>query len=243
MFERVRRDYVEEVGDQELIEAAINGMLTDLDPHSSYLNADNFKDMQVQTRGEFGGLGIEVTMENGLIKIVSPIDDTPAFRAGLQPGDYITHIGDQEVIGLSLQEAVDMMRGPVNTDLTLTIRRENQEPFQVTLTRDIIEIRSVRSRREGDIGYLRVTSFSEKTSEALEEAINNLKEEIGPENVKGWVLDLRNNPAACSTRPSPSPTPSSSRARLFPPAHETPRIPSASMRTRATWPTESPSWC
>ncbi|EKV32407.1 Carboxyl-terminal protease [Caenispirillum salinarum AK4] len=194
VFERVRRDYVEEVGDQELIEAAINGMLTDLDPHSSYLNADNFKDMQVQTRGEFGGLGIEVTMENGLIKVVSPIDDTPAFRAGLQPGDLITHIGEEEVIGLSLQDAVDKMRGPVDTDLTLTIRRDDQEPFEVTLTRAIIEIRSVRSRREGDIGYLRVTSFSNKTYDTLEEAIDELKEEIGPENVKGWVLDLRNNP-------------------------------------------------
>ncbi|WP_404381257.1 S41 family peptidase [Caenispirillum salinarum] len=194
VFERVRRDYVEEVGDQELIEAAINGMLTDLDPHSSYLNADNFKDMQVQTRGEFGGLGIEVTMENGLIKVVSPIDDTPAFRAGLQPGDLITHIGDEEVIGLSLQDAVDKMRGPVDTDLTLTIRRDDQEPFEVTLTRAIIEIRSVRSRREGDIGYLRVTSFSNKTFDTLEEAVEQLKEEIGPENVKGWVLDLRNNP-------------------------------------------------
>ena len=194
VFERVRRDYVEEVGDEELIEAAINGMLTDLDPHSSYLNADNFKDMQVQTRGEFGGLGIEVTMENGLIKVVSPIDDTPAFRAGLQPGDLITHIGEEEVIGLSLQDAVDRMRGPVDTELTLTIRRDNQEPFDVTLTRDVIEIRSVRSRREGDVGYLRVTSFSEKTYDSLETAISDLKEEIGADNLKGWVLDLRNNP-------------------------------------------------
>ncbi len=194
VFERVRRDYVEEVGDKELIEAAINGMLTDLDPHSSYLNADSFKDMQVQTRGEFGGLGIEVTMENGLIKVVSPIDETPAFRAGLQPGDFITHIGEEEVTGMTLQDAVDKMRGPINSDIKLTIRRKSQEPFDVTLTRDVIKIQSVRSRSEDDIGYVRITSFSEQTYAGLEKAMNDIKKAVGEDKIKGWVLDLRNNP-------------------------------------------------
>ncbi|GAA0600330.1 S41 family peptidase [Caenispirillum bisanense] len=194
VFERVRRDYVEEVGDKALIEAAINGMLTDLDPHSSYLNADSFKDMQVQTRGEFGGLGIEVTMENGLIKVVSPIDDTPAFRAGLQPGDLITHIGEEEVTGMTLQDAVEKMRGPVNSDIKLTIRRKSQEPFDVTLTRDVIKIQSVRSRSEDDIGYVRITSFSEQTYAGLEKAMNDIKKQVGGDKIKGWVLDLRNNP-------------------------------------------------
>lgn len=194
VFERVRRDYVEGVTDKELIEAAINGMLTNLDPHSSYLNADNFKDMQVQTRGEFGGLGIEVTVENGLIKVVSPIDETPAFRAGLQPGDLITHIAGEDVTGMTLQDAVDKMRGPVNTDIDLTIRRKNQEPFDVTLTRDVIKIQSVRARAEGDVGYVRITSFSEQTYAGLEKAMTELKKEIGPDKLKGWVLDLRNNP-------------------------------------------------
>jgi carboxyl-terminal processing protease len=194
VFDRVRRDYVEDVSDQKLIEAAINGMLTDLDPHSSYLPADSFKDMQVQTRGEFGGLGIEVTMENGWVKVVSPIDDTPAFRAGLQPGDFITHLEGKPIMGMTLQEAVEQMRGKVGTDLTISIRREGVEPFDVTLTRDVIEIRSVRERVEGDVGYIRITSFNEKTSSGLESAIEKLRKEIGDDRLKGYVLDLRNNP-------------------------------------------------
>jgi carboxyl-terminal processing protease len=194
VFERVRRDYVEDVTDQQLIEAAINGMLTSLDPHSSYLNAESYQDMQVQTRGEFGGLGIEVTMEGGYVKVVSPIDDTPAFRAGLKPGDFITRIDDKAVLGMTLQDAVDLMRGKVGTDITLSVRRIDADPFDVTLTRDVIKIKSARSHREGDIGYIRITSFTEKTFDGLEDAIDSLTSEIGEDTIKGFVLDLRNNP-------------------------------------------------
>ena len=194
IFERVRADYVEEVSDETLIEAAVNGMLTSLDPHSSYLSPKNFRDMQTQTRGEFGGLGIEVTMENGYVKVVSPIDDTPAFRAGLKSGDLITHLDEEPVQGLTLSEAVEKMRGKVGSDLKLTIRRTGREPFEVTVTRDIIKIRSVRSRMEGDdIAYVRITSFSEQTTSGMERALTRLKEEAGGK-LKGVVLDLRNNP-------------------------------------------------
>ena len=193
VFERVRSDYVKEIGDEDLIESAINGMLTSLDPHSSYLNAKSFRDMQVQTRGEFGGLGIEVTMENGLVKVVSPIDDTPAYRAGVKPGDLITHLDSEVVQGLSLAEAVERMRGPVNTDLVLTIRRTGRQPFDVTITRAVIKIKSVRSRAEGDVGYIRITSFSEQTATGVARAMQKVRNEIG-EGIKGLVLDLRNNP-------------------------------------------------
>ncbi len=193
VFERVRSDYVKDVGDEALIESAINGMLTSLDPHSSYLNAKSFRDMQVQTRGEFGGLGIEVTMEGGLVKVVSPIDDTPAYRAGLKTGDLITHLDSEAVQGLSLAEAVERMRGPVNTDLILTIRRTGRKPFDVTITRAVIKIQSVRSRAEGDVGYIRITSFSEQTAAGVERAMQKVKNEIG-DDIKGLVLDLRNNP-------------------------------------------------
>ena len=193
VFERVRADYVEEVSDQELIEAAIRGMLASLDPHSSYLDPKSFQDMRVQTKGEFGGLGIEVTMENGLVKVVSPIDDTPAFRAGVQAGDLISHLDSEPVLGLTLAEAVEKMRGPVNTDLVLTIRRPNREPFDVTITRDVITVQSVRSRLEDDVAYLRVTAFNEQTSPGLEEAVTRLSERAGG-SLKGYVLDLRNNP-------------------------------------------------
>ena len=193
VFERVRADYVEEVSDEELVEAAINGMLTSLDPHSSYLNQKSFRDMQVQTRGEFGGLGIEVTMEKGYVKVVSPIDDTPAFRAGIQPGDLITHLDGDPVQGLTLAEAVEKMRGPVDTSLRLTIRRGDQPPFDVEVTRDVIRIQSVRWRREGDLGYIRITSFSEQTEEGLKEAVEELQREVG-DDLKGILLDLRNNP-------------------------------------------------
>ena len=193
VFERVRADYVEEVTDEELIEAAIRGMLTDLDPHSSFLNADSFRDMQVQTKGEFGGLGIEVTMENGLVKVVSPIDETPAFRAGVQAGDYITHLDGEAVLGLTLAEAVERMRGPVDSDIVVTIRREDVEPFDVTITRAVIKIRSVRSRVEDNVGYLRVTAFNEQTSPSLKRAIERIKDEVGGD-LEGFVLDLRNNP-------------------------------------------------
>jgi carboxyl-terminal processing protease len=194
VFERVRADYVEEVTDEQLVEAAINGMLSSLDPHSSYMNAKNFRDMQVQVRGEFGGLGIEVTMENGLVKVVSPIDDTPAARGGLKPGDFITHIDGEAVAGLSLNEAVERMRGPVNSDIKLTIRREGRDPFEVKLTRAIVKIQSVKSHLEGpDVGYIRITSFNEQADSGVKHAIGELKAKAG-DKLGGIVLDLRNNP-------------------------------------------------
>jgi carboxyl-terminal processing protease len=193
VFERVRADYVKEVSDEKLIESAINGMLVSLDPHSSYMTAKSFRDMQVQTRGEFGGLGIEVTMENGFVKVVSPIDDTPAFRAGVKPADLITHLDGEPVQGLSLAEAVERMRGKVNSDIVITIRRTGREPFDVTITRAVIKIRSVRWRTEGDIGYLRITSFSEQTAAGVASAMKKIKEKAGAE-LLGIVLDLRNNP-------------------------------------------------
>ena len=192
VFERIRAEHVQEVSDEELVEAAVNGMLASLDPHSSYLSPKDFRDMQVHTRGEFGGLGIEVTMENGVVKVVSPIDDTPAFRAGLKPGDLITHLDGEPIQGLSLAEVVEKMRGPVDTDLELTVRRANREPFKVKITRAVIKIRSVRSRMEGeDIGYVRITSFNEQAGPDLEKAVAKLKEET---KLRGLVLDLRNNP-------------------------------------------------
>ncbi|MDP7468084.1 MAG: S41 family peptidase, partial [Alphaproteobacteria bacterium] len=169
------------------------GMLTSLDPHSSFLNEKNFRDMQVQTKGEFGGLGIEVTMESGLVMVVSPIDDTPAFRAGIKTGDLISQLDGEPVLGLTLAEAVDRMRGRVGTDIKLTIRRENQEPFDVTITRAIIRIQSVRSRIEKDIGYVRITTFNEQANNGLKKAMKEFKEELGGK-LKGIVLDLRNNP-------------------------------------------------
>jgi len=193
VFERVRVDYVEKVSDAKLIESAINGMLTSLDPHSSFLNEKNFRDMQAQTKGEFGGLGIEVTMESGLVMVVSPIDDTPAFRAGIKTGDLISQLDGEPVLGLTLAEAVDRMRGRVGTDIKLTIRRENQEPFDVTITRAIIRIQSVRSRIEKDIGYVRITTFNEQANNGLKKAMKEFKEELGGK-LKGIVLDLRNNP-------------------------------------------------
>jgi carboxyl-terminal processing protease len=194
VFEQVKAKYVEKVDDKKLIEAAINGMLTSLDPHSSYLNMDNFQDMQVDTRGEFGGLGIEVTMENGFIKVISPIYDTPAEKAGIQPGDFITHIDGKSVRGMALTDAVDMMRGKVNTDIKLTIMRKGEQaPFDVTLTRAVIKIQSVRSKAKDDVGYIRITKFNEQTFPGLQRAITDLDKEIGPK-LKGFVIDLRNNP-------------------------------------------------
>jgi len=195
VFDRVRSDYVTEPKEEKLIDSAINGMLTSLDPHSSYMNAKTFREMQVQTRGEFGGLGIEVTMENGVIKVVTPIDDTPASRAGVLAGDLITHLNDTPVRGLNLSQAVEKMRGKINTPITLTIVREGvEEPFDVKVVRDIIRIRAVRSRMEGeDVGYIRITTFNEQTQENLNAAIKKLKKKASG-NLKGYVLDLRNNP-------------------------------------------------
>jgi carboxyl-terminal processing protease len=193
VFERVRSDYVEDKTDKELIEFAIQGMLTALDPHSSYLNADSFSNMRVQTKGEFGGLGIEVTMENGFVKVVSPIDETPAHRAGVEPGDLITHLDGESVLGLTLNEAVDRMRGKVKTDLVVTIRRAEKEPFDLVITRDVIKIRSVRDRVEDNVGYIRITTFNQQTMPGLEASVEKIREEIG-EEIEGFVLDLRNNP-------------------------------------------------
>ena len=193
VFERVRGDYVEEVSDEKLVEAAIQGMLSSLDPHSSFLNKKHFKDMQVQTKGEFGGLGIEVTMENGFVKVVSPIDDTPAFRGGIQAGDFITHLDGKTVQGLTLSQAVEKMRGKVGEPIKLTIGREGQEPFDVDIIRDRIKIKSVRSRNDKDVGYIRITSFSEQTDVGLRAVIKKIKENTG-DKLRGYILDLRNNP-------------------------------------------------
>jgi len=196
VFERVRADYVEKPEDAKLVEAAINGMLASLDPHSTYMDAKDFRDMQVQTRGQFGGLGIEVTMEDGLVKVVTPIDETPAAKAGVLAGDLIIKLDNDEVKGLTLQQAVDKMRGAVATPIKLTILRKGQDkPLELTLTRDIINIKSVRSRvEEGDIGYIRVTSFSESTGESLKKAVEDLTKQIGEDKLKGFIIDLRNNP-------------------------------------------------
>ena len=179
----------------KLIEAAINGMLTALDPHSAYLNPKHFRDMQVQTRGEFGGLGIEVTMENGVVKVVSPIEDTPAARAGLMSGDLITHLDKEQILGLTLQEAVEKMRGPVNSPISLTIVRKGvEDPFEVKVVRDVIHINPVKYSAEGDdVGYIRLTTFNEQTTANLQKAIEDLKKQLGPK-LKGYVVDLRNNP-------------------------------------------------
>src|SRR5438477_1600269 len=194
VLEIVRNGYADEVKDDQLVEGAINGMLTALDPHSNYLNSKNFNDMKVQTRGEFGGLGIEVSMENGLVEVVSPVDDTAAAHAGLKPGDLITHLDSTPVQGLTLHEAVEKMRGPINSDITLTIRREGREPFDVKLTRANIKIQSVRSHIESDnIAYIRITSFNEQTDVGLNNAMKNLKQQANNKLI-GVVLDLRNNP-------------------------------------------------
>lgn len=194
VFERIRNDYVEEPGDGDLIESAINGMLTSLDPHSSFMNAKAFQDMRVQTRGEFGGLGIEVTMEDGVVKVVTPIDDTPAAKAGVLPGDLITHLDGEQIQGLNLNEAVEKMRGAVKEPLTITVRRGEGSPFDITIIRDIIKIRSVRFRQDDDIGYIRVSQFTDQTFDGLKNAIEDIQKNLPDDELKGYVLDLRNNP-------------------------------------------------
>jgi carboxyl-terminal processing protease len=196
VFERVRAAYVEKPDDSKLVESAINGMLAGLDPHSSYMDPKSFRDMQVQTRGEFGGLGIEVTMEDGLIKVVAPIDDTPAAKAGVMANDIITHLDDSAAQGLTLNQAVDKMRGPVNTKIKLTIvRKGSDKPIEVSIVRDIIRVKSVRSHPEGaDVGYIRVTQFNAQTTDALKQVINDLNSKLGADKIRGYILDLRNNP-------------------------------------------------
>ena len=197
-FERVRANYVRPVDDSELINAAIEGMVSNLDPHSSYMDAKAFADMQIQTKGEFGGIGIEVTMENGLVKVISPIDNTPAAKAGIKAGDYIAAINGASVQGLNLNDAIDKMRGPAGSKITLTILRTGdktapKKPFDVTLMRAVVAVDEVRWHREGDVGYIRMPGFNENTASGLENAVRDLKKQIGP-GIKGYVIDLRNNP-------------------------------------------------
>ncbi len=193
VFQRVRGEYVDEVSDKELIEAAINGMLTSLDPHSAYLPDDNFRKMQVQTSGKFGGLGIEVTMQDGFLKVVSPIDDTPADKVGIQPEDLIVSVDGESIVGVTLTEAVEKLRGEIGSEVTVIIQRSDQEPFEVSIIRDEIKIRSVRHRLYDQIGYIRITTFSEQTTPGLEKSLQELQEEAaGP--LQGLILDLRNNP-------------------------------------------------
>lgn len=194
VFDRIRADYVEVPDEEKLVEAAVNGMLTSLDPHSSYMNPKRFKEMRQQTRGEFGGLGIEVTMADGVIKVVTPIDDTPAAKAGLLANDLITHLDGERVRGLTLNQAVDKMRGKVNTPLIVTIVRKGRKaPFDVKIVRDIIRVRSVKFSQEGDIGYIRITQFSEQTQVGLDKAMKTLAEKMG-DKLTGYIIDLRNNP-------------------------------------------------
>ena len=202
IFERIRSQYVEEVDEADLIEAAIDGMLTSLDPHSSYLSPDDAAQMRVQTRGEFGGLGIEVTQEEGFVKVVSPIDGTPADDAGLEAGDFITHVDGESILGFTLDEAVDLMRGPVGSEIVVTIVREGEsEPFDVSIVRDTIKLTAVRSRVVGDTVVLRITTFSDQTFPSMRDQFNEKVEELGGlENVNGFVLDLRNNPGGLLTQ-------------------------------------------
>jgi len=202
IFERVRGQYVEEVDSKKLIEAAINGMLTSLDPHSGYLVPKDFDDMQVQTRGEFGGLGIEVTQEDGYVKVVSPMDDTPAYDAGIEAGDFITHVNGESVLGLTLDAAVDMMRGPVGSEIIITVVRSGvTDPFDVSIIRDTIKLTAVRSRVVGDTVVLRVTTFNDQTYSGLQAELKKSVEEAGGmDKVNGFVVDLRNNPGGLLTQ-------------------------------------------
>ena len=194
VLSRVEADYVTDIDEEEAMEAAINGMLASLDPHSSYMNAHDYRDMQQQARGEYGGLGIEVTSEDGVVRVVSPIDDTPAARAGIEAGDYLVALDGESIVGLTLNEAVERMRGQAGTEITVTVTREGTEPFDVTLTREIINVRAVTARVEGgDVGVIRISTFNERTTAMLNDAIRTVRREAGP-NLRGIVLDLRNNP-------------------------------------------------
>ena len=192
IFDRVRSEYVEEVTDQELIEKAIDGMLTGLDPHSGYMNEEVWQEMQMDTQGKFGGLGIEITMEEGFVKVISPIEDSPAFEAGILAGDFIIQIDDTPVFGLTLNEAVDLMRGEKGEPITITVSRDGTEPFEVKIIRDIIKIQSVKNETYNNIGYLRITSFTEQTEDGLLKSIKKIEKEYT--NIDGYVLDLRSNP-------------------------------------------------
>jgi len=195
VFEKIRKDYVEETADKKILEAAINGMLTSLDPHSSFLNEEDFKEMQEQTKGEFGGLGIEVTMKNGLVYVVAPIDDTPAYKAGIKAGDYISHIDGKSVYGMSISEAVKKMRGKPKSKVDLKIVREGEKkPMDIQIIRDIIKVKSVKSKEFKDVGYIRISSFTDNTGQMVVDEISRITKNIGKDKIKGFVLDLRNNP-------------------------------------------------
>ena len=196
VFERVRTEYVERPDDSKLIGSAINGMLTGLDPHSSYMDPDSFHEIEVQTRGEYGGLGIELAMEDGLLKVVAPIDDTPAAKAGVMANDIITKLNDEQAHGLTLKQAAEKMRGPVNTKIKLTITRKGRDqPIVVTMVRDVIRVKSVRWHTEGDAaGYIRIIEFNEQTTDGVRKAIGDLTNQLGADKIKGFVIDLRNNP-------------------------------------------------
>ena len=198
IFDKVRSEYVEEVTDQELIEKAIDGMLTGLDPHSGYMNEEVWQEMQMDTQGKFGGLGIEITMEEGFVKVISPIEDTPAYKAGILAGDFIIQIDDTPVFGLTLNEAVELMRGEKGEPITITISREGTEPFEVNIIRDIIKIQSVKYEVYDNVGYLRITSFTEQTEDGLIKSINKIQNEH--KKIKGFVLDLRSNPGGLLTQ-------------------------------------------
>ncbi len=202
IFERIRAQYVEEVDTKDLIEAAINGMLTSLDPHSGYLSPDDAENMQVQTRGEFGGLGVEVTQEDGFVRVVSPMDGTPADQAGIEAGDFITHVDGESVLGLTLDQAVDLMRGPVGSEIVITVVRDGTpEPFDVSIIRDTIKLTAVRARTEQNAVVLRVTTFNDQTYANLASSLAEKIEELGGEDkVSGIVLDLRNNPGGLLTQ-------------------------------------------
>ena len=193
VFQRVQEQYVEEVTDKKLIESAISGMLQSLDPHSSYLSADSYKDMQVKTKGKFGGLGIEITMEDGVVKVVSPIDDTPAAKAGMKSGDLIIGVDGESIRGLTINESVSKLRGPVGSKVIITVVRDKKDPYEIEIKRDIINIKSVKHNIIKNIGYVRLTTFSDTTTSGLEKALTEIKKNIG-NKFQGLILDLRNNP-------------------------------------------------
>ncbi|MBE6455788.1 MAG: S41 family peptidase [Alphaproteobacteria bacterium] len=193
-YQVIKREYVEETTDRKLVENAIDGMLSSLDPHSSFMNQSDFADLEEQTRGEFGGLGMEVSADNGMVRVTTPIDDTPAFKAGIQPGDYITHIDGESVIGQTLSESVKKLRGKPGTKVTITISRKDKEPFDVKMTRDIIHVKPVKYSAKEDIGYIRIITFSDDTTDMLHEAIQKLNKEIGEDRLIGYIIDVRNNP-------------------------------------------------
>ena len=243
-FEHIRSYYVEKPDDAKLVEAAINGMLTSLDPHSSYMDAKSFRDMQVNTKGEFGGLGIEVTMEDGLIKVISPIADTPAARAGILSGDIITQIDGDAVQGVTLNQAVDKMRGAVKTSVKLTIvRKDRKDPLELKLTREIIQVKSVKFHQEDDVGYVQITQFNEQTTENLRNALDSLKETSATTSSRAMYLICATIRAACSIRRLVSAIPSSTKARSSRRAVVIQRTPSAGVRAIAMSPRASVSWC